>query len=254
MKHKTDSVPILHNFLTYVQNQFGTNVHIIRTDNAKELCDGPITALYYKKGITHQTSCSDTPQQNGVVERKHKHLLETARALFFQANLPILYWGECILCATYIINRMPLSVLKNKSLYELLHNHTPNLDHLRAFGCLCFVSTSKVNRSKFDPRAEACVFLGYSLTQKGYTILSMKTKKLSVSRNVIFHEKHFPYHYNFPTSSSSHRPIQFFLPANTQSHFFMIISQTYPVLHRPSPLPFLLLSPLNHPLSYLLIK
>ena len=154
------------------------------------MCEGPIKDFYYKKGITHHTSCTNTPQQNGVVERKHRHLLNTARALSFQANLPPTFWGECLLCATYLINRMPLSVLKHKSPYELLHQSPPVLDHLRTFGCLCFVSTSKVHRTKFDSRADACVFLGYSLTQYGYKVLNLLNHKVFVSRDVIFHEKH----------------------------------------------------------------
>ena len=155
-------------------------------------------------------------------------MLETARALFFQANLPITYWGESLLCATYLINRMPLSVLKNKSPYELLHQSPPVLDHIRTFGCLCYVSTSKVHRSKFDPRSDACVFIGYPLTQKGYKVLNLKNQKTYVSRDVVFHERHFPYHYNQSKSSSSTKPFQFFLLAETNSYtFFDPFSDAY---------------------------
>ena len=72
------------------------------------------------KGIIHQTSCPETPQQNGVVERKHRHLLETARALHFQAKLPSKFWGESVLCAAHIINRMPLRSINHSSPYERL--------------------------------------------------------------------------------------------------------------------------------------
>ena len=76
----------------------------IRTDNATELCEGNMLVLFRELGIEHQRSCRDTPQQNGVVERKRKHLLETARALYFQSHVPSQFWGECVLCTAYIIN------------------------------------------------------------------------------------------------------------------------------------------------------
>ncbi|XP_021726147.1 uncharacterized protein LOC110693298 [Chenopodium quinoa] len=106
------------------------------SDNAKELCEGKIAEFYHAKGILHQTSCSDTPQQNRVVERKHKHLLETTRALYIQSKVPQKYWGECVLTAAHIINRMPLSVLHNFSPYQKLFDRPPDISHFRSFGCL----------------------------------------------------------------------------------------------------------------------
>lgn len=88
MKTKVDLVYILQHFLQFVGNQFSSTIKTIRTDKALELCHGQILTLYHHYGILHQTSCSDTPQQNGVVERKHKYLMVIARALFFQSNLP----------------------------------------------------------------------------------------------------------------------------------------------------------------------
>jgi len=72
-----------------VKNQFGKDVKIIRSDNGLEFKSGPMKFFYSEKGIIHQTSCVDTPQQNGRVERKHRHILNIARALWFQASLPV---------------------------------------------------------------------------------------------------------------------------------------------------------------------
>lgn len=102
---KNESVIILEQLIKYIQNHFKKNVKIVRTDNAKELCQGSMAQLYSKYGITHQKSCTETPQQNGIVERKHRHLIETARALLFQSNLPKSFWVSCVLCAAYLINR-----------------------------------------------------------------------------------------------------------------------------------------------------
>lgn len=87
------------------------------------------------RGILHQTSCSGTPQHNGVVERKHRNLLETTR-LHFQSKLPIILWGECILGVTYMINKMPLKIIGGITPYEKLHGDKPLYEHLRAFDCL----------------------------------------------------------------------------------------------------------------------
>ncbi|KAL2897026.1 Retrovirus-related Pol polyprotein from transposon RE1 [Bienertia sinuspersici] len=208
MKCKSDSVPIIQNFLVFVSNQFNSVVQIIRTDNAKELCEEPILQVYTSKGIIHQTSCVDTPQQNGVVERKHKHLLETARALQFQSKLPISYWGGCLNCAVHLVNRMPLKCLNFISPNEKLFGQSPNYSNLRAFGCLCFVSTSKVSRTKLDHRADDCVFLGYPTALKGYKVPSQFSKDFC-PRDLVFHEKHFFYHYKDST------PQPFFLPVST---------------------------------------
>ena len=207
INYKSDIVTVMHQFFLLVETQFQTKVQKIRSDNAPELCEGQMKALLIKKGILHETSCVNTPQQNGVVERRHRHLLDTARALFFQAKLPIQYWGESLLCATYLINRMPLKPINFQTPYQLLFQHTPDFSILKTFGCLCYMTTQKQNRTKFDPRAIPCVFLGYAIGQKGYKVLDLQSHKIYVSRDVIFHELHFPYHLqSIPPTSFSSRP------------------------------------------------
>jgi len=88
MTTKSNAFPLLQQFISFAENQFGVSVKIVRTDNGMEFQDNSALSFYAKKGILHQKSCVDTPQQNGVVERKHKHLLEVARALLIQAHLP----------------------------------------------------------------------------------------------------------------------------------------------------------------------
>jgi len=88
MSTKTNAFPLLQQFITFVENQFGVLVKIVRTDNDMKFQDNSAIQFYAKKGTRHQKSCVDTLQQNGVVERKHKHLLKVARALMIQANLP----------------------------------------------------------------------------------------------------------------------------------------------------------------------
>ncbi|GJW71743.1 ribonuclease H-like domain-containing protein [Tanacetum coccineum] len=107
--------------------------------------------------LLHQIFLGYSPQQNGIVERKHRHLLNVARSIMFQGGLPLNLWSECVLTATYLINRLPSY---GKSPFELVFSRNPSLNHLRVFGCLCF-ATILNNSDKFSSRSEKCVLVGF---------------------------------------------------------------------------------------------
>jgi len=96
-------------------------------------------------------SCVETPQQNGVVERKHQNILNITRALIFQSNLPKLFWNFAASHAVFLFNRLPSKVLHNKSPYDILNGSSPDLSFIKVFGCEAFVSTLAHNRTKLDP-------------------------------------------------------------------------------------------------------
>ncbi|WVZ01920.1 hypothetical protein V8G54_022726 [Vigna mungo] len=163
--------------------------------------------MFSSKGIIHQTTCVETPEQNGVVERKHQHILNIARALLFHSHLPLAFWCYAAKHAVFLINQMPTPVLQNETPHERLHGSPCDLSLLRVFGCLCYANTITSQRKKFDDRAIPGIFLGFKKHTKGYLFLNLKNHKIEISRNVVFHENTFPYHNTPKTDNSLSLPI-----------------------------------------------
>lgn len=107
LREKFEVEEIFKKFYAIVCTQFQEKIQIFRSDNCKELFSTILGNFFLLKGILHQSSCNDTPQQNRVAKRKNRHLLEVAKALCFTSKIPKYLWDEAILTATYLINRMP---------------------------------------------------------------------------------------------------------------------------------------------------
>lgn len=187
-------------FMKMVSRQFGKTIKIMRSNNGTEFTC--MFAFFKENGIIHQTSCVATPQQNGRVERKHRHILNVARALLFQSKLPTKFWGEGILTAAHLINRTPSPLLDGKTPYELLYGAAPKYDDLRIFGCLAYAHNQKRGGDKFASRSRKCLFVGYPFGKRGWSLFDLETEEIFVSRDVVFAENEFPY-ISFASSSSS---------------------------------------------------
>ncbi|GJX52152.1 putative RNA-directed DNA polymerase [Tanacetum coccineum] len=192
IKSKDEVFGYFVEFVNLIANQFLKRIKVIRSDNGTEFINNKMEKILKEKGIIHQTSCAYTPQQNGIAERKHRHLLNVARSLLFQGNIPLCFWTDCILTATYLINRLPSSVLAGRSPFCMLYGREPSLSHLRCFGCLCFSSVLN-NSDKFSPKSEKCILIGYSSSKKAYKLLSLENRSYIFSRDVKFYETIFPY-------------------------------------------------------------
>ncbi|RVW40760.1 Retrovirus-related Pol polyprotein from transposon RE1 [Vitis vinifera] len=172
----------------------------------------PITSFMSHHGILHQSSCAHTPQQNGVAERKNRHLVETARTLLLHNHVPFRFWGDAVLTACYLINRMPSSVLHDQIPHSLLFPDQP-LYFLppRVFGCTCFVHILTPGQDKLSAKAMKCLFLGYSRLQKGYRCYSLETHRYFISADVTFLRTHhsFPPLLSLSSSPSCRCPLPF---------------------------------------------
>src|SRR5664279_2577170 len=200
MRHKDEVFRCFQNFHAYVKNQFQVQVQVIRSDNGTEYVNSTFGAFLSDQGILHQTSCPDTPPQNGVAERKNRHVLEVARSLMYTMNVPKFLWSEAVMTATYLINRTSSRVLGMKSPSELLFGENKFLVPPKLFGSTCFVRDHRPSIGKLDPRAVKCVFMGYSSSQKGYKCWSPSAKRMFVSMDVTFRESE-PF-YGEPTDLS----------------------------------------------------
>ncbi|KAL2251379.1 UNVERIFIED_CONTAM: Retrovirus-related Pol polyprotein from transposon RE1 [Sesamum indicum] len=131
MLHKSQTLSKLKQFYNMVSTQFDVKIKQVRTDNGTEFVNKECQDFFHSKGIVHRRTCVYTPEQNGVVERKHQHLLKIARSLMFQANMPLKFWTDSLLMTTYLVNRLPIKTLKWKSPYELLYKVKPAYDHIK---------------------------------------------------------------------------------------------------------------------------
>ena len=126
-----------------------------------------------ENGTIHNFSAPRTPQQNGVVERKNRTLVNIARTMIIESNLPQSFWAEAVNTVCHVTKRCLIRAVLNKNPYELLNNRKPLLNYLRAFGCRCFVlNNGKDDLGKFDPRSDKGVFVGYSSSSKAYRIFN----------------------------------------------------------------------------------
>ena len=130
VKKKAKVALVFKVFKNMIENQFQQKIKVLRSDSGTEYYNEVLGSLFKKQGIPHQSSCAGMTQQNGIVERKNRHLLEVARALLFQMRVPKFFWGDAILTACYLINRMPTRVLKYDTPFKILEQTFPTSKHL----------------------------------------------------------------------------------------------------------------------------
>jgi hypothetical protein len=205
LKNKYEVLSVFKSFHTMVQHQFSTKVKILRSDNGGEFVNRHFRAYFQNPGLIHETSYPQTPQQNGVAERKNRHILETARALLLGTNVPNQYWADAVATAVHLLNWMPSKVLDFQSPLQTLSQYVPLPTMLmlppRVFGCVAFVHLHKNQRTKLDPCAVRCLFLGYAFHQKAYHYYDPVHRHYYMTMDVTFLE--FEPFFPSPISNSS---------------------------------------------------
>ncbi|KAG8478760.1 hypothetical protein CXB51_028634 [Gossypium anomalum] len=200
ISHKSQAVECFGQFQKMVFTQFGKCIKKFQSDWGGEFL--AFSSVFASQGILHRVSCPHTSEQNGVAERKHRHIVETGLTLLAQANLPMKLWGYAFCSAVHLINQLPTPVLNRQSPYQSLFGCEPTYDHLRVFGCCCFPYLRPFVKHKLEFQSQPSTFLGYSTYHKGYFCLT-PDGKVVVSRHVVFDENHFLFPVSSPASDQT---------------------------------------------------
>jgi hypothetical protein len=185
---KSQTQETLKGFLRWAQNEFGLRIKKIRSDNGTEFKNSQIKGFLEDEGIKHEFSSAYTPQQNGVVERKNRTLLDMARTMLDEYKTPDRFWAEAINTACYSINRLYLHRILKKTSYELVTDKKPNVSYFRAFGSKCFILVKRGRKSKFAPKAVEGFLLGYDSNTRAYRVFNKSTGLVEVSCDIVFDE------------------------------------------------------------------
>lgn len=172
-----------------IENQKGKKVKFLQSDNGTEYVNERFDNFLKETGIARRLTVPYHPQQNGVLERKNRTLMNIARCLLIQANLPDHMWAEAVNTANYLKNRCPTSFLGDRTPYKIWHNYEPEVGHLRKFGCKVFCLDTKPKTEKFDPRTKEGRFVGYSDTSKAYQVWFPDDRNIQAVRDIKFLEE-----------------------------------------------------------------
>jgi histone deacetylase 1/2 len=191
LKRKSDVFQIFLQFQQHVEHLLNRKILHVQTDWGGEY--HRLHKFFQDIGISHRVSCPHTHQQNGTVERKHWHIVETGLTLLAHASVPYRYWSDAFSTACFLINRLPSRVISMQTPVERLLGEVPDYTFFKVFGCACWPHIRPYNKHKLEFRSKKCVFLGYSSLHKGYKCLHVPTNRLYISRDVGFDENVFPF-------------------------------------------------------------
>jgi len=194
-----------------VENQAGTTLKVIRTDDAKEF-KSVYTQYLQQFGVVHEATARYSSSSNGTVERVHRTLFDMVRPMLIHAKLPTPFWGEAIITAAKVLNRLPTKAnANNMTPHEAWFGKKPSIKHLRVFGCIAYATLpieiiGKGNKPA--PRAIKCCFLGY-YGNRMYRLLDLESGKAFKARDVKFNESEFFEPGAFKNVSQDFTPLKF---------------------------------------------
>jgi hypothetical protein len=167
----------LHYFKIYkveVENQLERKIKHVRTDRGGEYFLNLFTLFCEEHGIIHERMPPYSPQSNGVAERKNRALTDLVNAMLDTSGLSKELWGEAILTACHVLNRVHI---KNKEItpFKEWEKKRVNLSYLRIWGCLAKVNVSINKKRKLGHKTVDCIFIGYAFHSIGYRFLIIKS-------------------------------------------------------------------------------
>nr|GEU59945.1 hypothetical protein [Tanacetum cinerariifolium] len=155
-----------------------------RCDNGGEFKNKEMNEFCTKKRIRREFGNAITPQQNRVVERRNRTLIEAIRTMLAYAKLPVTFWAEAVNTACYVQNRVLVNKSQNKTSYELFNNRIPDIGFLRPFGCHVMILNTLDHLGKFDAKRDESYFIGYFMSSKAFRVFNKRTKKVKENLHV----------------------------------------------------------------------
>ena len=188
LSDRTTILSVFKNLYKLSKKETGRSMVKLRTDNAKEFLSGEFQDYIKQKGIRHELTAPYSPEQNSVVERDNRTVVECVRSMLHQKSLPLEFWGEAVNTAVYVLNRISSRTLHGETPFTKWYGYKPDVSHFKEFGSVCYAHIPKQVRAKLDSKAQECLFLGYCATSKAYRLWSIHKRKILHSRDVIFDE------------------------------------------------------------------
>nr|GEX40985.1 putative nucleotidyltransferase, ribonuclease H [Tanacetum cinerariifolium] len=179
---------VIKNFLKKISVRLQVPVIIVRTDKETEFKNQVLKEYFDSVGITHETSATKIPQQNGVVERKTRTLVEAARTMLIFSHAPLFLWAEAIDTACYTQNHSIIHRSFNKTPYELIQGRKPDISYLHVFWALCYPKNDREDIDKLGAKGDIGFFIGYYANSVAYIVYNQRTKKIMKTMNVTFDE------------------------------------------------------------------
>ena len=189
LQRKSEVVEKLKVWLPMAERQCDARVKFLRTDNGLEFVNHEVKAFLQAHGIERQRSCPRTQQQNGVVERANRTMVEKVRCMLSAMELPPKWWGEAFEHALWVKNRLTTKPLGGeKTPFEALFGVKPNLEMVRVFGCMVQYYVHDELRGKLDMKARWGMHIGMSHESKGWKVIDVENGKTTVTRDAVFYE------------------------------------------------------------------
>lgn len=188
LREKSEAFEKFKSLRSIVEQETKQKIQTLRTDRGGEFISQEFNSYCDRAKIKRQLTAPYTPQQNGVVERRNRTMMEMARSIMKHMSLPCFLWGETIRHVTYLLNRLATRSLNDKTPYELFRGKKPNVSHLRVFGCIGYAKIVGIHLKKLDDRSRMLVHLGTEPGSKAYRLYDPHTKRVVVSRDVVFDE------------------------------------------------------------------
>ncbi|GKE24743.1 retrovirus-related pol polyprotein from transposon TNT 1-94, partial [Tanacetum coccineum] len=188
LRSKDETPEVLKDFLMMIQRNLQALVISVRTDRGTEFLNQTLNAFFKEEGIEHQTSTPPRPEQNGIVERRNRTLVEAARTMLSAFKLPLFFWAEAIATACYTQNRSIIIPTYEKIAYHIINDRKPLIKHLHIFGCTCYLTRDGENLDKMKEKGDPCILVGYSTQSKGYRVYNKRTRLIVESIHLRFDE------------------------------------------------------------------